>query len=45
MIRSKGMPAAFMASNSKRSPKFPNVIREANKTAKGRDTGINESAE
>jgi hypothetical protein len=35
------MPAAFMESNSYFSPKFPNVIRAANKMANGRESGIN----
>ena len=45
MILSKEMPAAFMASNSKRSPKLPKVIRAANRTANGNETGTSVSAE
>lgn len=33
------MPAAFMAVNSKCSPKLPKVIREANKMANGNPSG------
>ena len=45
MILNKGIPAAFMDSNSNRSPKLPNVISAANRMAKGSDTGIRVSAE
>ena len=45
IMRSKGMPAAFMESNSYRSPKFPNVINAASKMANGRDNGISASAD
>ena len=45
MILSNEIPAAFMASNSKRSPKLPNVIKEANNTAKGSDIGTRLNAE
>ena len=38
------MPADFIASNSKRSPKFPNVIREANKIASGSAIGTRNKA-
>ena len=40
-----GMPAAFMAISSKRSPKLPNVIREASNTARGAEVGQRASAE
>ena len=39
MILNKGIPAAFIDSNSYLSPKLPNVIKAANKIAKGRDKG------
>ena len=35
MILNKGIPAAFIDSNSYLSPKLPNVIKAANKIAKG----------
>ena len=35
----KEIPAAFMASNSRRSPKFPNVMRDASSIDKGRAIG------
>ena len=37
-------PAALIANNSNRSPKFPNVIKDANNKAKGRDIGIRVTA-
>ena len=39
MNRSKGMPADLIATNSKVSPRFPKVIIEESKTARGRDKG------
>jgi hypothetical protein len=36
------MPAAFIAVSSKFSPKFPKVISEANKIAKGKAIGTSE---
>ena len=45
MILNKGIPAAFIDSNSYLSPKLPNVIKAANKIAKGRDKGIKVRAE
>ena len=44
MILYSEMPAAFIDNSSSRSPKFPNVIREASKTASGKDMGTNERA-
>lgn len=38
-MRNREAPAVFIASNSKRSPKFPNVISDANRTAKGNAIG------
>ena len=38
------IPADFIASNSKRSPKFPNVIREANKIDSGSAIGTRNKA-
>ena len=45
IILSKEIPAAFMASSSKRSPKLPKVISAANKIANGNDAGTNVRAE
>ena len=45
MILSNEIPAAFIASNSKRSPKFPKVIRAANNMANGSEAGTNDNAE
>ena len=45
IILSKEIPAAFMASNSNRSPKLPKVIRAASKIAKGNEAGTSVSAE
>ncbi len=45
IILAKEIPAAFMASNSKRSPKLPKVIRAANRTASGKDAGTSVKAE
>ena len=45
IIFNKEIPAAFIASNSKRSPKFPKVMRAANKIAKGNEAGTSVSAE
>ena len=45
IILSKEIPAAFIASNSKRSPKFQKVMRAANKIAKGNEAGTSVSAE
>ena len=42
MIRKRETPAAFIAVSSKFSPKFPKVISEANKMAKGKAIGIKE---
>jgi len=44
IIFNREIPAAFMASNSKRSPKFPKVMRASN-IAKGNEAGTNVSAE
>ena len=42
MIFNREIPAAFMASNSKRSPKFPKVIKGSQQTlASGNDAGTN----
>ena len=35
MIRKREMPAAFMANNSNLSPKFPKVINEERRIARG----------
>ena len=45
IIFNREIPAAFMASNSKRSPKFPKVMRAASNIAKGNEAGTNVSAE
>ena len=39
-MRTRGMPAAFMLSSSKRSPRLPNEIRLASRTARGIDMGM-----
>jgi hypothetical protein len=39
MARHVEIPALLIAVNSKYSPKFPNVIKEESKTAKGSATG------
>ena len=44
MIRIKDTPADFIASNSKRSPRFPNVINEASRIASGKAMGTRNSA-
>ena len=40
-----GMPAAFMAVSSNRSPKLPNVMSEASSTASGAEVGHRARAE
>ena len=45
MMRSRGMPAAFMERSSYFSPKLPNVIKAANRMASGSERGIRVSAE
>ena len=40
MILRRGIPAAFIESNSYLSPKLPNVISAARRMARGRDIGI-----
>ena len=37
-------PAAFIANNSSRSPKFPKVIKDANSNANGSDIGTIDTA-
>ena len=44
MICINDTPADFMASNSRRSPKFPKVINEANRIAKGSAIGTRNKA-
>jgi len=39
MNRNNEMPADFMATSSKLSPRFPNVINDESKTANGRANG------
>jgi hypothetical protein len=39
IIRNKDIPAAFMDSSSKRSPKLPKDIKEASKMANGSAMG------
>ena len=39
-MRTSGMPAAFMESSSKRSPRLPKVMSEAKRMAKGKDMGM-----
>ena len=41
IILSSEIPAAFMASSSKRSPKLPKVISAANRIANGNEAGTN----
>ena len=45
MMRNSEMPADFMASSSKLSPKLPNVISDANKMANGSANGTEVSDE
>ena len=42
MILNNETPAAFMAVNSKFSPRLPKVIKEANNIAKGNAMGISD---
>lgn len=41
MKRNKDMPADLMATSSKLSPRFPNVINEESSTANGSASGTN----
>ena len=45
IILSSEIPAAFMASSSKRSPKLPKVISAANRIANGNEAGTSVRAE
>ena len=42
IILKRGTPAAFIAVSSKRSPRLPNVMREARRIARGKLSGITE---
>jgi len=44
IIRDSDIPADLRASNSKFSPRLPNVINEASKMARGSDNGTKDAA-